>query len=116
VSFEDIEPPPPVYYYSRGGTEGFITPGEWEHMGTILTSEPTKILLGTGDIVFTNVGSKNGAGTGDKFTIFRTSKPVLHPVTGQKIGYKVQIEGELEILEILGKRKSRQSSPLHTWR
>lgn len=106
VSFEDIEPPPPVYYYSRGGTEGFITPGEWEHMGTILTSEPPKILLGTGDIVFTNVGSKNGVSTGDMFTIFRTSKSVLHPITGQRIGYKVQIEGELELVEILGKRKS----------
>jgi hypothetical protein len=56
--------------------------------------------------VFTNVGSKNGASVGDKFTIFRTSKPVLHPITGQQIGYKVQIEGELELLEILGKRKS----------
>ncbi len=106
VSFEDIEPPPPVYYYSRGGSEGFITPSEWEHMGTILTSEPPKILLGTGDIVFTNVGSKNGVSTGDKFTIFRTSKPVFHPITGQRIGYKVQIGGELEIIEVLGKRKS----------
>ena len=106
VSFEDIEPPPPVFYYSPGGSEGFITPEEWEHMGTILTSEPPKILLGTGDIVFTNVGSKNKAGVGDMFTIFRTSKPVYHPFTGRKIGYKVQIEGELELLEILGKRKS----------
>lgn len=106
VSFEDIEPPPPVYYYSQGGSEGFINPDEWEHMGTILTSEPPKILLGAGDIVFTNVGSKNGADVGDMFTIFRTSKPVFHPVTGQKIGYKVQIQGELELLEILGKRKS----------
>ncbi|MFI5324038.1 MAG: hypothetical protein ACHQ6U_11035 [Thermodesulfobacteriota bacterium] len=106
MSFEDIEPPPPVYYYSRGGTEGFITPDEWEHMGTILTSEPPKILLGTGDTVYTNVGSKNGVSVGDMFTVFRTSKPVYHPVTGQRIGYKVQIEGELELIEILGKWKS----------
>jgi LysM repeat protein len=106
VSFEDIEPPPPVYYYSQGGSEGFITPDEWEHMGTILTSEPPKILLGEGDIVFTNVGSKNGVDVGDMFTIFRSSKPVFHPITGQQIGYKVQIEGELELMEILGKRKS----------
>lgn len=106
VSFEDIEAPPPVFYYSRGGSEGFISPDEWEHIGTILTSEPPKILLGAGDIVFTNVGSKNGAGTGDVFTIFRTSKPVIHPITGYRIGYKVAILGELEMLEILGKRKS----------
>lgn len=106
VSFQDIEPPPPVYYYSRGGTEGFIAPSIWEHMGTILTSEPPKILLGTGDIVFTNVGSKNGVRPGDKFTIFRSSKPSLHPISGRRVGYKVAIQGELEIIEVLGKRKS----------
>jgi hypothetical protein len=75
-------------------------------MGTILSSEPPKILLGEGDIVYTNVGSKDGVQPGDKFTIFRTSKPVLHPLTGREVGYKVAILGELEILEILGERHS----------
>ena len=106
VTFDDIEPPPPVFYYSRGGSEGFISSGQWEHMGTILTSEPPKILLGTGDIVYTNIGTKNGASTGDRYTIFRTSKPITHPISGNRVGYKVAVLGELEIIEVLGKRKS----------
>ena len=106
VSFKDIEPPPPVYYYSPGGTEGFISSHRWKHMGTILTSEPPKILLGTGDIVFTNLGSENGISVGEKFTVFRTSKPVYHPFTRNKAGYKVSIQGVIEIIEVLDKRKS----------
>ena len=103
---EDISAPPPVSFYSRGGQEGFISPDEWEHMGTILSSEPPKILLGQGDIVFTNVGSRDQVQPGDRFTIFRSSKPVLHPYSGKRIGYKVGMMGELEILDVLGKSMS----------
>ena len=106
ISFKDIEPPPPVFYYSPGGSEGFISSHQWKHMGTILTSEPPKILLGTGDIVFTNVGSEQNVRVGEKFTIFRSSKPVIHPVTGKRAGYKVAILGVAEIVEVIGKRKS----------
>jgi len=103
---KDIGAPPSVYYYSQGGQEGFILPDEWEHMGTILSSDPPKILLADGDTVFTNVGTMDGVQSGDIFTIFRTSKPVLHPFTGRRIGYKVAILGELEIKDVRGKRMS----------
>ena len=46
---KNIMPPPPVFYYSWAQAEGFVTSGEWEHMGSIISSEPSKILLGTGD-------------------------------------------------------------------
>ncbi len=106
ISFKDIEPPPPVYYYSPGGSEGFISTNRWKHLGTILTSEPSKILLGTGDIVFVNVGSEQQVKVGERFTVFRSSKPVDHPITGRRIGYKVSIQGVIEIVEVLDKRKS----------
>ncbi len=105
-SIEEVQPPPPVFYYSRGGQEGFIPPDEWEDMGAILSSEPPKILLGEGDTVYTNVGSEDNIQPGDAFTIFRSSKVVLHPITGRRVGYKVAILGELEIIEVLGKRMS----------
>ncbi len=106
VSLNEIEPPPPVFYYSRGGHEGFISPDEWEHMGTVLSSEPPKILLGEGDTLYVNVGWDDGVRAGDKFTVFRTSKDIFHPLTGRKIGYKVAILGELEISEVLGNKMS----------
>jgi len=101
-----IEPPADVFYYSPAGGQGFIAPGEWEHMGTVISSDPSKILLGEGDIVYVNVGTQNGVQQGDKFTVFKSSKEVFHPVSGNKVGYKVAILGEIEITEILGKTKS----------
>ncbi|HWP91927.1 MAG TPA: LysM peptidoglycan-binding domain-containing protein [Thermodesulfobacteriota bacterium] len=107
VSLEEVaEPPPPVFYYSRGGHEGFIAADEWEHMGTVLSSEPPKILLGEGDTLYVNVGWDDGVMSGDKFTVFRTSKVVLNPLTGKRVGYKVAILGEVEIAEVLGKKMS----------
>jgi LysM repeat protein len=103
---KDIGAPPPVYYYSMGGSEGFISPDEWEHMGRILSSEPPKILLAEGDIVYTNVGRSDGVQVGDLFTVFRTSKPVLHPFTGRKVGYKVAMFGEIEVVDVLGEKMS----------
>ncbi|GBD39911.1 hypothetical protein HRbin37_02197 [bacterium HR37] len=103
---EVVEPPPPVFFYSRGGHEGFISPDEWEHMGTIISSEPPKILLGEGDTVYVNIGYEDGVGTGDRFTVFRTSKAVLHPLSGRRVGYKVAILGEIEIVEVKGKHLS----------
>ena len=106
ADLREIAPPPPVYFYSPGGSEGFIPPDEWEHMGTILTSEPPKILLGEGDVVYTNLGTHHGIRPGDKFTVFRSSSPVMHPITGKKEGYKVAVLGELEIFDIIGKKRS----------
>ncbi|MGH7807702.1 MAG: LysM peptidoglycan-binding domain-containing protein [Thermodesulfobacteriota bacterium] len=103
---KEIEPPPPVFYYSRGGHEGFISPDEWDHMGTILSSEPPKILIGEGDRVYTNVGWDHGVQSGDRFTVFRTSKVILHPLTGRKVGYKVAMLGEIEISEVLANKMS----------
>ncbi|HEX3035405.1 MAG TPA: LysM peptidoglycan-binding domain-containing protein [Thermodesulfobacteriota bacterium] len=106
ASLERIEPPPLVFFYSRSGHEGFISSDELGHMGTVLTSEPPKILLGEGDTVYTNVGSEHGVKAGDKFKVFRTSKDVFHPFTQERVGYKVAVLGELEIEEVLGERMS----------
>lgn len=103
---KNIVPPPPVFYYSWAQAEGFVTSGEWEHMGSIISSEPSKILLGTGDHVYLNVGSGFGVQPGDKFTVFRDTSPVLHPITGKLAGYKVAVAGIVEVQRILGKNQS----------
>lgn len=103
----DLDPPPPVYYYSRAHNAGFITPDEWEHMGTIINSEPPRIMLGKENtLAYINVGTEDNVAVGDTFTVFKTSKPMLHPVTGKRIGYKVAILGELEVHEVLGENLS----------
>jgi len=103
----DIDPPPPVYYYSRAHNAGFISPDEWEHMGTIINSEPPRIMISKENILaYINVGTEDNVGVGDSFTIFKTSKIVFHPITKKRIGYKVAILGKLEIEEVLGEKLS----------
>ena len=72
-------------------------------MGSILSSEPSKILLGTGDHVYLNFGANFGVRPGDQFTVFRDTSPVMHPITGKLAGYKVAIAGVVEVKRILGK-------------
>jgi LysM repeat protein len=102
----DVDPPPPVYYYSLSQDAGFISPDEWEHMGTIVNSEPARILLGRESVAYINVGTNDNVAVGDKYTIFRSSKIVLHPITNKRVGYKVAILGELEVSEVLGEKIS----------
>jgi LysM repeat protein len=103
----DIDPPPPVYYYSKAHKAGFISPDEWEHMGTIINSEPPRIMLGKENtLAYINLGTEDNIGVGDTFTVFKSSKPVLHPVTHRRIGYKVAILGEIEVHEVLGEKLS----------
>lgn len=104
--FEYIVPPNPVYYYSQGKSQGFITKERWRHFGAIISSEPLKILLGKGDHIYANLGTDHGVRPGDKFSIFRGSAQVFHPVTGEEVGYKVANLGEIEILSVLGKDQS----------
>ena len=103
----DIAPPPPVYYFSKAQKAGFISPDEWEHMGTIINSEPPRIMLAKENtLAYINLGTEDNVAVGDTFTVFKSSKPVLHPVTHRKIGYKVAILGELEVHEVLGEKLS----------
>ena len=102
----NIDPPPPVFYFSPAGGEGFVHPDEWEHMGSIITAEPPRLIFSKGDIVYVNIGTKYGVKVGDMFTIFRSSKEVRHPHTGKRVGYKVAVQGELEITDVLGKKQS----------
>ncbi|MGH7884411.1 MAG: LysM peptidoglycan-binding domain-containing protein [Thermodesulfobacteriota bacterium] len=105
--FKKVDPPPPVVYYSRGGSEGFINDHEWEHTGSVIISEPTtRLLYYEGDTVYINIGTDDQAKVGDKYTIFRSSKEVFHPYRNYRIGHKVAILGELEVIEILGNDKA----------
>jgi len=103
----DIDPPPPVFYFSKAHKAGFISHDEWEHMGTIINSEPPRIMIAEENtLAYINLGTEHNVEVGDTFTVFKTSKHVFHPVTKKRIGYKVAILGELEVHEVLGENLS----------
>jgi hypothetical protein len=57
-----------------------------------------KVALAERDIVYLNKGSNAGVKAGDLYTIHRVAYAVRHPVSGRKIGTKVDTTGWLKVL------------------
>jgi LysM domain len=66
----------------------------------ILGSEQgnTKIALAERDIVYLNKGSNAGVKAGELYSIHHASYPVRHPMSGRKLGTKVETLGWLQVI------------------
>ena len=51
----------------------------------------------SGDQVLTDVGSTRGVQPGSQFIVFRKGEAIIHPATGQKLGWSKQIIGLIQI-------------------
>ena len=78
---------------------GFLQQQREEPWGTIFDLEVEKILVGKGDTVYVKM-FKEGIKPGDRFTIYETSNPINHPVTGEHCGYIHIFKGILEIKKV----------------
>ena len=78
---------------------GFFAQENVESWGKIFDFETEKILVGKKDTVYAKM-FKGGIAPGDKFTIYTTSKPVNHSVTGEQLGYVHIFKGILEIEKV----------------
>jgi LysM repeat protein len=95
--------PSDVYYIPKVLNAGFISKKELEDSGTIdHTRDKDRLLLTEDNIVFVKFPKKKlvTIKRGDRFTIFRVSEKVEHPVTHKMVGYAVTIVGELEVTSI----------------
>jgi LysM repeat protein len=57
-----------------------------------------KVALADRDIVYLNKGSNAGVKAGDLYTLHHVAYPVRHPVTGKKIGTKVETTGWVKVI------------------
>jgi hypothetical protein len=66
----------------------------------ILGSEQgnTKIALAERDIVYLNKGSNSGVKAGELYSVHHAAYPVRHPVSGKKLGTKVETVGWLQVI------------------
>ncbi len=62
--------------------------------GTLLE----KITAGTREYVYLDRGANAGIKAGDLYTIHRRSRVIKHPVTGKKVGYRIDTTGIARIL------------------
>ena len=78
---------------------GYIQPFPESAAGVLVGSREAKRLLGYGDIVRVQLAPTTDAKVGDRFTVFRPTAHVYHPVTKDYMGRHVVILGIIEIYQ-----------------
>jgi len=104
---EPAPKPRPSHSSSQMKRKGFISKNGLKASGEIIKAKENAILLGNGDRVFISLKDKTGLSTGERFTIFRKSSLVKHPVTGKRMGYIIDILGTLVVTDNSGVVEAR---------
>lgn len=104
--------------YTIFGSEGFILENGVKPAGMVIGIHNDRILAGDDDIVYTDIGTAQGARGGEKYSIFRKDSSVTHPVTNEVMGTKIIPLGTLQLTDLERKssravvaRVSREISP-----
>ena len=72
---------------------------EYRGIGIVLESKEGKNIMSTGDIVYLAFKTSESVLIGNKYTVFRASDEIRHPVTDKKIGRKYNIIGNIQIID-----------------
>lgn len=104
--------------YTIFGSEGFLMEKDVKPAGTLIGVQNDRILAGDDDIVYTDIGTAQGAKGGEKYSVFRKDSTVTHPVTSEVMGTKIIPLGVIQLTDLESKssralvsRASREISP-----
>jgi hypothetical protein len=90
-------PTPQVMVHTLGGARGFVSLEELAGDGILVDTVDNRLLMAEEDMVFVKLNDPAAAVPGTRYSLFETGKEVLHPVTGEPIGYQVTELGSLRI-------------------
>jgi hypothetical protein len=76
---------------------GFISAKEQEKAGQIVNAEEETYMLMDYDRVYMKL--KQAGKKGDRLAIYRTTREIEHPVTGQTVGYAIEVVGGVEVID-----------------
>ena len=91
---------PPVFPEVRSA--GFFNNADYRGIGIVLENREGKNLMAEGDIVYLAFKTSEPVLIGNKYTVFRRSELINHPVTGKKIGRKYNILGNIQVIDQYG--------------
>jgi hypothetical protein len=78
---------------------GFLTTEEFLGIGVVVDAQESgRIIMAEGDFIYLAFKTADPIDIGERFTIFRTSRILKHPHTGEKLGRKVSILGDCKII------------------
>ena len=82
------------------GNESFLMLEDIKPAGYVIGVHHDRIMAGVDDIVFTDIGTRQGARSGDKFSVLRGEASVSHPLTNEIMGRKVIPLGTLQLTDV----------------
>ena len=78
---------------------GFLSDLEEKGIGLVLDSKEGKNLMSEGDIVYLAFKAAEPVLIGNRYTVFRASEPLTHPLTHKRIGRRYNITGNIEVID-----------------
>lgn len=104
--------------YTLYGTEGFLAGKEFKPYGLLIGIQHERVVAGVDDIVYTDIGAAQKAGSGDKFSVYLKDVSVSHPISNEEIGNKFIPVGTVQLTDMERKssraivtKSSREISP-----
>ena len=93
--------------YVLYGTEGFLAEKGFRPAGRVIGIQHDRVVAGIDDILYTDIGTDQNAGGGDKFSMFLKEASVSHPANSEEMGFKMIPLGVLQLTDM--ERKSSRA-------
>jgi hypothetical protein len=78
----------------------FITTSQLDASGKVVAAFEEKMLLTTGDRIYGRFQDPSAVKVGQKFSIYKTEGPIVHPVTHRTYGWKTVILGTARVTAV----------------
>jgi hypothetical protein len=79
---------------------GFVEQGELNASAKIVGSREEKLMLSSGDQAYLEYPGDRPLHVGERYTIYKVERDVVHPVSHERVGYVVLILGEVQIDQV----------------
>ncbi len=89
-------------YFPEVRDAGFMSEVPYRGIGIVLEGKEGKSLMSAGDIVYLTFRTSDPILVGNKYTIFRPSDEIRHPITERLVGRKYNIIGNVQIIDHYG--------------
>jgi hypothetical protein len=78
--------------------DSFVTPAQLEESGTLIASFEEKSMLTLTDRVYAQFKGEPPNKLGETYVIYETVRPIMHPMTGELVGYQTRILGAARVV------------------
>jgi len=89
---------PPKTKFARHDT--FVTPRELAESGAISAAFEEKLMLSTEDRAYARFQNVADVKPGETYVIYKTDRPIYHPVTKELFGYQSSVLGSAQVIAV----------------